>query len=126
MSSTDDAETTWLGYGRMGSARSGVRRRAMMEFINASAAGSPFTRYKTGAFVRLDSTPALTPEGLRKDLRPALGHGRDLEVPLPAVPNAELALSRLVTSSLGAGLDFATLILLAARDAGTAIGAETP
>lgn len=104
--------------------RSGVRRSAMMEFINASAVGSPFTRYKTDAFVALDLAPTFTPELLRKDVRLALDLGRDLEVPLPAVANTELTLSRLVASDLGNGLDFASLLLLAARDAGTTIEAE--
>lgn len=105
--------------------RAGVRRRALMEFINASAVGSPFTRYKTNAFVALDLTPTFTPEGLRKDLRLVLDLGADLDVPLPTVSVTEQTLSRLVTSKLGDGRDFASLILLAARDAGFDIEPET-
>jgi 3-hydroxyisobutyrate dehydrogenase-like beta-hydroxyacid dehydrogenase len=105
--------------------RNGVRRSALMEFINDSAIGSPFTRYKTDAFVGLDLTPAFTPEGQRKDLRLALGLAAESEVPMPLVSGTEVAFSRLVASGLGAGKDFAALLLLAARDAGLAIEPET-
>jgi 3-hydroxyisobutyrate dehydrogenase len=99
----------------------GVRRSALMEFINDSAIGSPFTRYKTDAFVRLDLTPAFTPEGQRKDLRLALALAAQAEVPMPLTAATEVTFSRLVSSGLGDGLDFAALILLAARDAGRPI-----
>ncbi len=102
----------------------GVRRAALMEFINDSAIGSPFTRYKTDAFVRLDLEPAFTPEGQRKDLRLALQLGAEHEVPMAVSSATEVEFSRLVASGLGEGLDFASLILLAARDAGIAIEPE--
>ena len=102
----------------------GVRRAALMEFINDSAIGSPFTRYKTDAFVRLDLEPAFTPEGQHKDLRLALQLGAEHEVPMPVSSATEVEFSRLVASGLGEGLDFASLILLAARDAGIAIEPE--
>ncbi|HVQ90771.1 MAG TPA: NAD(P)-dependent oxidoreductase [Mycobacteriales bacterium] len=104
--------------------RNGVRRSALMEFINDSAVGSPFTRYKTDAFVGLDLTPAFTPEGQRKDLRLALGLAAEGEVPLPLVSATEVIYSRLVASGLGAGKDFAALLLLAARDAGLELEPE--
>lgn len=102
----------------------GVRRAALMEFINDSAIGSPFTRYKTDAFVRLDLEPAFTPEGQRKDLRLALQLGAEHEVPMAVSSATEVEFSLLVASGLGEGLDFASLILLAARDAGIAIEPE--
>lgn len=107
----------------------GVRRGALMEFINDSAIGSPFTRYKTDAFVRLDLAPAFTPRGQRKDLRLALRLGAEQEVPMPVSSATEVEFSRLVASGLGvdelgADLDFASLILLAAREAGLAIEPE--
>lgn len=98
--------------------RNGVRRAALMAFLNDSAIGSPFTRYKTDALVGLDMTPAFTPEGQRKDLRLALQLAAEGEVPLPLASATEVAFSRLVASGLGAGKDFAALLLLAARDAG--------
>jgi 3-hydroxyisobutyrate dehydrogenase len=104
--------------------RNGVARGALMEFINDSAIGSPFTRYKTDAFVGLDLTPAFTPEGQRKDLRLALSLAAEGEVPLPLVSATEVAFSRLVASGLGEGRDFAALLLLAARDAGLELAPE--
>ncbi len=104
--------------------RTGVRRGDLMEFINDSAVGSPFTRYKTDAYVALDLTPAFTPEGQRKDLRLALQLGAEHDVPMAVASATELAFSRLVTSGLGAKRDFASLILLAARDAGLDLGPE--
>jgi 3-hydroxyisobutyrate dehydrogenase-like beta-hydroxyacid dehydrogenase len=102
----------------------GVRRAAMMEFINDSAVGSPFTKYKTDAFVALDLAPAFTPEGQRKDLRLALQLGAQHEVPMPLTSATEVAFTRLVASGLGEGRDFASLILLAAQDAGIPISPE--
>jgi 3-hydroxyisobutyrate dehydrogenase len=104
--------------------RHGVRRRALMEFINDSAVGSPFTRYKTDAFVALDLEPAFTPEGQRKDLRLALSLGAEEEVPLPVVSATEVEYSRLIASGLGRDRDFAALILRAARDAGMTLEPE--
>lgn len=104
----------------------GVRRAALMEFINDSAIGSPFTKYKTAAYVELDLEPAFTPEGQRKDLRLALQLAAEHEVPLPQASATEVEFSRLVASGLGEGRDFASLILLAARDAGLAIEPERP
>lgn len=112
------AETLVLGESH------GVRRSALMEVINDSAIGSPFTRYKTDAFVALDLAPAFTPEGQRKDLRLALALGAQREVPMPIMSATEVAFSRLVASGLGEGRDFASLILLAARDAGLDIAPE--
>lgn len=104
----------------------GVARSALMEFINDSAIGSPFTRYKTDAFVALDLTPAFTPEGQRKDLRLALQLAENDEVPLPITSATEVTFTRLVASGLGEGRDFASLILLAARDAGLTLTPEEP
>ncbi len=102
----------------------GVARAALMEFINDSAIGSPFTRYKTDAFAALDMTPAFTPEGQRKDLRLALRLAADAEVPMPITSATEVTFSRLVASGLGEGRDFASLLLLAARDAGLVLTPE--
>lgn len=102
----------------------GVRRGALMEFINDSAIGSPFTRYKTDAYVALDLTPAFTPEGQRKDIRLALQLAAEHEVPLQITSATEVAFSRLVASGLGSNRDFASLILLAAQDAGLSINPD--
>ncbi len=98
--------------------RAGVSRASLMEFLNDSAIGSPFTRYKTAPVVTLDFPPAFTPEGQRKDVRLALALARELEVPLPVLATTEVAYSSLVSGGLGEGKDFAALILEVARDAG--------
>ncbi|WP_368498379.1 NAD(P)-dependent oxidoreductase [Herbiconiux sp. A18JL235] len=98
--------------------RAGVSRALLMEFLNDSAIGSPFTRYKTAPVVTLDFPPAFTPEGQRKDVRLALELARALEVPLPVLATTEVAYSSLVSGGLGEGKDFAALILEVARDAG--------
>ena len=46
----------------------GVPRHAFLAFLNNSAMGSMFTRYKSPALVNLDWTTTFTPELLRKDI----------------------------------------------------------
>lgn len=98
--------------------RAGVSRAALMAFLNDSAVGSPFTKYKTGNVVGLEFPPTFTPEGQRKDIRLALDLSQELEVPMPVLNTTEVAYSRLVSGGLGEGRDFAALILEVARDAG--------
>jgi 3-hydroxyisobutyrate dehydrogenase-like beta-hydroxyacid dehydrogenase len=95
-----------------------------MGFVNDSAIGSPFTKYKTPPVVELDFPTAFTPEGQRKDIRLALELARSLELPLPVLTETEVAYTRLVASGLGEDRDFATLILSVARDAGHTLAPE--
>lgn len=104
--------------------RAGVSRAALMEFLNESALGSPFTRYKTANVVELTFAPTFTPVGQRKDVRLALDLARELEVPMPVLNTTEVAFSRLVSGGLGEGRDFAALILEVARDAGVELKPE--
>lgn len=98
--------------------KAGVSRGALMDFINDSAVGSPFSRYKSAAIVGLDFTPTFTPELQRKDVRLALQLAAEVETPMPVLAATEVCFSRLVAGRLGEGQDFATLILEAARGAG--------
>jgi 3-hydroxyisobutyrate dehydrogenase len=66
----------------------GVPRHAFLAFLNNSAMGSMFTRYKSPALVNLDWTTTFTPELLRKDLDLGLELGRELDVPLPVTAAA--------------------------------------
>jgi 3-hydroxyisobutyrate dehydrogenase len=66
----------------------GVPRHAFLAFLNNSAMGSMFTRYKSPALINLDWTTTFTPELLRKDLDLGLELGRDLDVPLPVTAAA--------------------------------------
>ncbi len=104
--------------------RGGVSRAALLGFVNDSAIGSPFSRYKTPPLVELDFPVAFTPEGQRKDIRLALDLARETEVPMPVLTETEVAYSRLVASGLGDGQDFASLILAVARDAGVTLSRE--
>jgi 3-hydroxyisobutyrate dehydrogenase-like beta-hydroxyacid dehydrogenase len=105
--------------------RAGVPRAGLMEFLNESAVGSPFTRYKTANVVELTFAPTFTPVGQRKDVRLALDLARELEVPMPVLNTTEVAFSRLVSGGLGDDRDFAALILEVARDAGVELKPET-
>ncbi|MFT3873578.1 MAG: NAD(P)-dependent oxidoreductase [Nocardioides sp.] len=102
----------------------GVSRAALMGFVNESAIGSPFSRYKTANMVELEFPTTFTAQGQRKDIRLALELARQAEVPMPVLSETEVAFSRLVGSGLGEGLDFATLVLNAARDAGHTLQPE--
>jgi 3-hydroxyisobutyrate dehydrogenase len=104
--------------------KAGVSRGDLMRFINDSVMASPFTRMKTGAFVELDLTPTFPPEGLYKDVRLMLDAAADLQVAMPTVSAAEQALTRLINSGLGRDMDFAALVLLAAREAGLEVKPE--
>lgn len=104
--------------------RSGVTRTALLGFINDSAIGSPFTKYKSAAFINLDFTPTFTPEGQRKDIRLAISQGAELEVPMPLASATEVEFSRLIASGLGANKDFGALLLQVARDAGLELARE--
>lgn len=104
--------------------RAGVSRAGLMEFLNESAIGSVFTRYKTANVVELEFPPTFTPVGQRKDVRLALDLAHELEVPMPVLNTTEVAFSRLVSGGLGEGRDFAALILEVARDAGVELKPE--
>ena len=104
--------------------RVGVSRAAMLGFVNDSAIGSAFSRYKTPPLVELDFPTAFTAEGQRKDLRLALELARESEVPMPVLSETEVAYSRLVAGGLGQDRDFAALVLNVARDAGHTLHPE--
>jgi 3-hydroxyisobutyrate dehydrogenase len=104
--------------------KAGVSRSDLMRFINDSVMASPYTRMKAAAFVGLDLAPTFPPEGLYKDVRLMLDTAADLQVTMPTVSAAEQALTRLINSGMGAGLDFAALILLAASEAGLEVRPE--
>ena len=103
--------------------RGGVTREAVMEFINNSVMGCIFSQYKTPALVNLDFHPTFTPVLLRKDFDLGLSEARKHEVPMPIT-----ALTRdLVETSIGRGFakdDFATLLLVAAANAGLELESE--
>ena len=104
--------------------KAGVSRGDLMRFINDSVMASPFTRMKTGAFVGLELAPTFPPEGLHKDVRLMLDTAADHQVAMPTVSAAEQALTRLIHSGIGRDMDFAALLLQAAREAGLEVKPE--
>jgi 3-hydroxyisobutyrate dehydrogenase len=103
--------------------RGGVSRAAFLEFLNESALGSMFTRYKTPALVNLDFTPTFTTELLRKDFDLGLATARELEVPMPVAALTH----QIVQDAVGRGHrheDFAALLIEAAAAAGLSLEPE--
>jgi 3-hydroxyisobutyrate dehydrogenase-like beta-hydroxyacid dehydrogenase len=103
--------------------RGGIKRSALLEFINSSIVGSPFTRYKTPAFVSLDFSPTFTTTLLLKDFRLGMDAAKASGV---AMPVAALC-TEMVASAIGAGFgsdDFAVLLAEQARSAGLSMADE--
>ena len=103
--------------------KGGVSRAAFLAFLNDSAMGSTFTRYKSPAFVHLDYTPTFTPLLLRKDFDLGLAAGHELNVPMPL---AALT-AQLVQQSVSSGRvteDFAILLDQQAAASGLALKPE--
>ena len=109
----------------------GVPRHAFLAFLNNSAMGSMFTRYKSPALVNLDWTTTFTPELLRKDLDLGLELGREQEVPMPVTAAAREMLQshigRARTRSDAAEVlaaDFAALLETMAQASGVKVESE--
>jgi 3-hydroxyisobutyrate dehydrogenase len=103
--------------------KGGMPRSAFLDFINNSVLGSPFTRYKSPAYVRLDFTPTFTPVLLRKDFDLGLAAANELGVPLPVVASAREPVQAAVAQGR-TGEDFAVLVELQAALSGYRIAAE--
>jgi len=103
--------------------KGGLKRAAFLEFLNNSVMGSPFTRYKTPAFVNLDYHPTFTPVLLRKDFDLGLKAARELDVPMPL----SALVHEIVQTMIGHGWvddDFAKLLELQARSSGLELHSE--
>jgi 3-hydroxyisobutyrate dehydrogenase-like beta-hydroxyacid dehydrogenase len=103
--------------------KAGVPRHAFLEFLNQSVMGSPFTRYKTPAFVNLDFKVTFTPELRRKDMDLGLEAARRFEVPMPLAAAAR----DLIQSLMGRGMweeDFAALLVQQAEASGLKLQPE--
>ncbi len=101
----------------------GVSRADFLEFLNDSVMGSPFTRYKTPAFVNLDYAPTFTWHLLRKDFELGLAAGREMNVPLPV----SSLVHQIVMDGIGRGFgerDFAAMLSRLAEGSGRALQSE--
>jgi 3-hydroxyisobutyrate dehydrogenase len=103
--------------------KSGVTREAFLTCLNSSVMGSPFTRYKSPAFVNLDFHPTFTATLLRKDFDLGLAAARDHEVPMPVAALVHQIVQALVGQGYG-DQDFAALVELAAQAAGLPLTSE--
>jgi 3-hydroxyisobutyrate dehydrogenase-like beta-hydroxyacid dehydrogenase len=103
--------------------KAGVPRHAFLDFINKSVMGSTFTRYKTPALVNLDFATTFTPHLLRKDMDLGLAAARSLDVPMPVAATTREAIQSLIGNGY-LDTDFATLILLQARNSGIELKPE--
>ena len=103
--------------------KGGLKRAAFLEFLNNSVMGSPFTRYKTPAFVNLDFHATFTPVLLRKDFDLGLKAARELGVPMPV----SALVHEMVQTMIGHGWvddDFAKLLELQACASGLELQSE--
>jgi 3-hydroxyisobutyrate dehydrogenase len=103
--------------------KAGVPRHAYLEFINNSALGSMFTRYKSPALVNLDFKPTFTPPLLQKDMDLGLAAARELHVSMPVSAATREIVQNLVARGY-VDCDFAALIELEAEASGMKIAPE--
>jgi 3-hydroxyisobutyrate dehydrogenase len=95
----------------------GLDRAKMLEVMGASAAGSPFVKYKSAALVQDDYTATFTGYAMWKDLTMALAAAHDAHAPLPVTATIQ----QLLEGSIGSGwgeLDLMALLPRLRREAG--------
>jgi len=103
--------------------KAGLPRARFLEFMNSSAVGSTFTRYKAPTLANLDYEPRFTTAGLLKDVDLGLAEAAARGVPMTLVS----AMRPLLQSAIGhgwAGDDFNRLLDLAAAGAGLELVSE--
>jgi 3-hydroxyisobutyrate dehydrogenase-like beta-hydroxyacid dehydrogenase len=111
------AETTILAN------KAGVPRHAYLEFMNNSAMGSLFSKYKSPALVNLDFKPTFTPPLLQKDMDLGLAAARMLHVSMPVASLTRELVQNLVARGF-VDCDFAALIQLQAEASGMKLEPE--
>ncbi|HEX4025037.1 MAG TPA: NAD(P)-dependent oxidoreductase [Steroidobacteraceae bacterium] len=111
--------------------KAGVPRHAFLQFMNDSALGSIFTRYKSPALVNLEFKPTFTTTLLCKDVDLGLAAARSLEVAMPVTAAAREVLQAHVGTAMlqpdaqaYLAKDFATLIETLALQAGIRVQPE--
>ena len=94
---------------------SGLDRAAMLEVIGASAAGSPFVRYKTAPLVARDYTTTFTLANMHKDLAMALHAAEQAGVTLPTTAQVDALVQECIADGMGEADLIAVLPHLQAR-----------
>ncbi|MDX6513406.1 MAG: hypothetical protein QOE36_2910, partial [Gaiellaceae bacterium] len=89
---------------------SGVARETLLEVMGASAAGSPFVKYKTGPLLRDDYDATFTTEMMLKDVELVLGLAGEQGVELPLTRGVRELLADAARDRY-ADLDFMSLYL---------------
>jgi 3-hydroxyisobutyrate dehydrogenase-like beta-hydroxyacid dehydrogenase len=95
----------------------GLDRGRMLEVMGASAAGSPFVKYKTGALLQDDYTATFTGYAMWKDLSMALAAAHEARAPLPVTATIQQLLEGCIGSGWGE-LDLMALLPRLRREAG--------
>jgi 3-hydroxyisobutyrate dehydrogenase-like beta-hydroxyacid dehydrogenase len=103
--------------------QSGISREAFLACLNNSVVGSPFTRYKTPAYVNLDFEPTFTSRLLRKDFDLGLAAAREKQVPMAVSATVHELIQGLVGHGYG-DVDFAAFIEQEADAAGIDLESE--
>jgi 3-hydroxyisobutyrate dehydrogenase-like beta-hydroxyacid dehydrogenase len=104
--------------------KGGVSRADFLAFLNDSVMGSPFTRYKTPAYVNLDFTPTFTPALLLKDFHLGFEAARTTGVSMPVAAVTQEIVQAMASAGPYSDQDFAALLEIAARNAGYEIESE--
>jgi 3-hydroxyisobutyrate dehydrogenase len=103
--------------------KGGIKRSDFLAFINASAIGSTFTKYKAPTLVNLDYDPRFTVAGLLKDIDLGMNEARELGVPLPVIGQLRPLLQALIGHGWAED-DFNRLLDLEALGAGLPLHSE--
>jgi len=97
----------------------GLGREQMLEVMSASAAGSPFVKYKAGPLVADDYSPTFSAALLAKDLGLVVECATAAGAPVPATEVARRIADGCVEAGLGE-LDMSVVLPLLRREAGLA------
>ena len=87
----------------------GIARRALLEFINAGALGSPFIGYKSAAMAELDFSAAMSARLMFKDVELGLALAKDTGVALPLITLTRGAIANMIQAGRSE-LDIAGLL----------------
>jgi 3-hydroxyisobutyrate dehydrogenase-like beta-hydroxyacid dehydrogenase len=104
--------------------KGGVSRADFLAFLNDSVMGSPFTRYKTPAYVNLDFKPTFTPALLLKDFHLGADAARRMGVPMPVAAATQEIVQAMKSLGEYDEADFAALLEIEARNAGLELAPE--